>query len=210
MKSTALSSTFFLQIFQQTTCIVLLVGAAIGMVFGILLIFDSKRAFRIGDRLNGWVSTRAALRPLEESRDIGRPLYRMHRLVGGLICIGALYSLVVLGSTYGESAIMKALSGLGQARWFSSWVSESLRMILLAGNIAALLFGLVFVVRPSALRSLETWGNRQISGRKSTKAIETAHLPADRFTRTHPRLVGGLVALGSAYVLIALGYAVLR
>jgi hypothetical protein len=210
MKSQLSSSAFFLQILQQTVGIVLLLGSAVGLIFGIMLIFDSERALRVSDRLSGWVSTRAALRPLEETRSISRPLYRMHRVVGTLMSAGALYSLVVLGSTYGETAILKSLSGLGQARWFSSWMGESLRLILLVGNIGALLFGLVFIVRPSALRSLEAWANTQISGRKSTKRIETMHLQADRFTRAHPRLVGSLVILGSLYVLAVLGYAVLR
>jgi hypothetical protein len=210
MKGPLSSSVFFMQILQQTVGIVLLLGSAVGLIFGIMLIFDSERAFRISDRLSGWVSTRAALRPMEENRNISRPLYRMHRLFGTLICVGALYSLVVLGSTYGETAIMRSLSGLGQARWFSSWLGESLRVILLVGNLGALLFGMVFIVRPSALRNLETWANTQISGRKSTKSIETMHMQPDRFTRAHPHLVGGLVILGSLYVLIALGYATLK
>jgi hypothetical protein len=209
MKLPISSSMFFQQIFLQTICIVLLLGAAVGLIFGIMLVFDSGKAFRIADRLNGWVSTRAALRPLEEHRDASRPLYRMHRLVGILLSAGALFSLVVLGSTYGETAILKSLSGLGQAR-FSSWVSESLRIVLLTGNVGALMFGLVFIVRPSALRSLETWANRQISSRKSTKPIETMYLRPDQFTRAHPRLVGSLVIFGSVYVLVALGYAVLK
>jgi hypothetical protein len=209
MNATLSSSMIFLQIFKQAISIVLLVGAALGLIAGILLIFDSQRAFRIGDRMNSWVSTRTALRPLEEQRSISRPLYRMHRLVGFLICAGALYSLVVLGSTYGEAAILKSLSGLGPMR-FSSWVSESLRLILLTGNVGALIFGLVFVVRPSALRSLETWANKQFSGRKPTKQIERMHLHADQFTRAHPRIVGGLVILGSVYVLMTLGFVVLR
>ena len=193
----------------QTMLISLLIGAAFALLAGLLLIFNSEQAFRISERLNRWVSTRAALRPLEEHHSISRPLYRMHRVVGVLICAGALYSLVVLGSTYGETAIMKSLSGLGPAR-FNSWTAESLRIILLTGNLGALVFGLVFIVRPSALKSLETWADRRISARKSTKPLEEIHLSADRFVRAHPRLAGILVILGSLYVLANLGYALLR
>ena len=149
------------------------------------------------------------LRPLEEQRSIAKPLYRMHRLAGTLICAGALYALVVLGTAKGEAAIVKSLSTLGPAR-FSAWLSESLRYILLAGNFAALLFGLVFIARPSALKRLESWADRSYSGRKSTKPLEEMHHSADRFVRDHPRLVGVLVILGSAYVLANLGYALLR
>ena len=94
-----------------------------------------------------------------------------------MICAGALYSLIVLGMPAGESAIVKSLSSMGPPR-FSAWLAESLRWVLLTGNLGALLFGLVFIVRPSALKSLEAWADRRISARKSTKPLEEAHLTA--------------------------------
>ena len=200
---------FLLEIVNQSVFIFVLVGAAVALIAGILLVFDSQRAFRISDWLNQWMSTRTVLRPLEEHRSIAKPLYRMHRLAGMLICAGALYALFVLGTAKGEAAITKSLSTLGPAR-FAAWLSESLRYILLAGNFVALLFGLVFIVRPSALKRLETWADRNFSGRKSTKPLEQMHRQADQFVRGHPRIVGVLVILGSAYVLANLGYALLR
>ncbi len=202
-------SKFLSQIVQQTIFISLLVGAIVALAAGLLLVFSSERAFRISDLLNRWVSSRAALRPLEEHHSISRPLYRMHRLVGILICVGALYSLLVLGTSQGESAMLKSLAGLGPPR-FSAWISESLLIIVLTGNLGALLFGLVFIVRPSALRGLEAWADRRISGRKATKPLEEIHVHVDRFTRARPRLVGAVVILGSLYVLANLGYALLH
>ena len=209
MRNMVSFSTFVTQIVHQTIFIFLLVGAAFALIAGVMLLLDSGRALRIGDRLNRWVSTRAAIRPLEEHRSISKPLYRMHRLVGVLICAGALYSLLVLGTPHGGAAITNSLAGLGPAR-FSAWISESLRTILLTGNAAALLFGLVFLFRPSALRGLEAWADRRISARKSTKPLEEAHLTVDKFVHAHPRLVGGLVVLGSLYVLINLGFVLVR
>jgi hypothetical protein len=201
-------ASFVSLILQQTIFIFLLLGAVFALAAGLLLTFRSGTAFRLSERMNRWVSTRAAIRPLEEHRSVSRPMYRMHRLFGALICAGALYSLIVLGMPSGESAIVKSLSSIGSVR-FSAWVSESLRYILLAGNLGALLFGLVFMVRPSALKSLETWADRRISARKSTKPLEVSRLTADVFVRAHPRFVGGVVILGSLYVLINLGYALL-
>jgi hypothetical protein len=202
-------SGFVSQIVQQSIFILALLGGVFAFAAGLLLVFRSETAFRISERMNRWVSTRAAIRPLEEHHSIARPLYRMHRLVGALICAGALYSLVVLGMPSGESAIVRSLSGIGSLR-FSAWLSESLRYILLAGNVGALLFGLVFIVRPSALKALEAWADRRISARKSTKPLEVSRLTADVFVRAHPRPVGVLVILGSLYVLVNLGYALLR
>ena len=183
----------------------LLLGSVFALAAGLLLLVNSEKAFRIAERMNRWVSTRAALRPLEEQHSISRPLYRMHRLVGTLICAGALYALIVLGSPYGEMAITKTLSGIGPRR-LASWASESLRIVLLVGNFGALLFGLVFIVRPSALKGLETWADRRISGRRATKPLDEIHLPTDRFVRDHPRLVGAMVSIGSLYVMINLGF----
>lgn len=202
-------SGFISQIVQQSIFILALVGAVFALVAGLLLVFSSEAAFRISERMNRWVSTRAAIRPLEEHHSIARPLYRMHRLVGAMICAGALYSLIVLGMPSGESAIVKTLSGIGPAR-FSAWLSESLRYILLVGNLGALLFGLVFIVRPSALKSLEAWADLRISARKRTKPLEVSRLSADVFVRAHPRFVGAVIILGSLYVLVNLGYAMLR
>jgi hypothetical protein len=196
---------FLSTILQQAIFIFLLLGSILALAAGLLLLLDSARAFRIGERMNRWVSTRAALRPLEEQHSISRPLYRRHRLVGVLLCAGALYALVVLGTPYGEQAMVKTLSGLGPAR-FASWISESLRIVLLAGNFGALLFGLVFVVRPSALKGLEAWADRRISGRKATKPLEEVRLSTDQFVRTHPRVAGWLITLGSLYVMVNLGF----
>lgn len=197
--------TFLSAIVQQTIFVFLLIGSAFALAAGLLLVLNSERAFRIGERMNRWVSTRSALRPLEEQRSISRPLYRMHRLVGTLICAGALYALIVLGTPYGEMAIVKSLSGLGPPR-FASWASESLRIVLLVGNLGALVFGIVFIVRPSALKGLEAWADRRISGRKATKPLEEVRLSTDRFVRAHPTLVGWVVTLGSLYVLVNLAF----
>jgi hypothetical protein len=121
----------------------------------------------------------------------------------------ALYALIVLGAPQGGVAIAKTLSGLGP-RHFVEWLGESLRLFLLIGNAAALVFGVFFILRPSALKRFETWADRSISGRQATKAIEVPRNPADQFVRAHPRVVGALVVLGSLYVLLNLGYALLR
>jgi len=200
---------FLSQIVNQSIFVFLMVGAAFALMVGLMLLLDSKRAFRIGERLDRWVSTRAVTKPLEAHRSISRPLYRMHRLLGSLICAGALYSLIVLGVPSGEAAIAKSLSGIGPAK-FSAWIAESLRYVLLAGNFGALLFGLVFVVRPSALKTLESWADRRISERKAIMPLEKMRMSADQFLRRHPQTVGVLVILGSLYVLLNLGYALLR
>ena len=59
---------------QQTFFIFLALGAVFALAAGLLLVFSSETAFRISERMNRWVSTRAVLRPLEEHHSISRPL----------------------------------------------------------------------------------------------------------------------------------------
>jgi hypothetical protein len=200
---------FLSQIVNQSIFIFLMVGATFALIAGLLLLFDNRRAFSIGEWLDRWVSTRQVIRPLEKQHSIARPMYRMHRLVGALICAGALYALIVLGTAQGAAAMTKSMSGLG-SRYFVEWLSGSLRLFLLIGNAGALVFGLFFILRPSALKRLEAWADRSISGRQATKPLEVSHGSADQFVRAHPRMVGALVILGSLYVLLNLGYALLR
>ena len=197
---------FLSAIVQQTIFVFLLMGSVCALVAGLALIFRSELAFRAGERMNRWVSTRSAMRSLEEHHSIARPLYRMHRLVGILICVGALYSLVVLATPYGELALTRTLSSMGPRR-LASFASETLRIILLVGNLCALIFGLVFTVRPSALKGLEAWADRRISGRRVSKPLEQVRLSTDEFVRAHPRAVGVLVTAGSLYVMVNLGFA---
>ena len=43
---------FLSQIVNQSIFVFLMVGAAFALLAGLLLLFDSKRAFRIGERLD--------------------------------------------------------------------------------------------------------------------------------------------------------------
>lgn len=201
---------FLSQIVNQAVFVFLVVGAAFALIAGLLLLLNSNLAFRIGEKLDRWVSTRAALRPLEKHHSIARPMYRMHRLTGALICAGSLYALAILGTPEGAAAMGKSLAGLSASKYLSSWISDSLRIALLLGNAVAFLFGLVFMARPSLLKGLEAWADRSISGRQATKPLEQLHKPTDKFARAHPRIVGAFVTLGSIYVLVNLGYALLR
>ena len=60
--------SFLASVFQTSLTIFLLLGACIALAAGLILVFDQERAFRISAWLNRWVSTRAALRPLEIGR----------------------------------------------------------------------------------------------------------------------------------------------
>jgi hypothetical protein len=184
--------------------VLLLGGAVLGLVVGVLLLLNSARVLRWNDLLNRWYSTRKAVRSLERPIDIKRPLYRWHRVLGIVIFAASLYTLDMLVFGFQTSALVRALRGAGNPALLTLIV-EGTKIFLIAGNIVALLAAAVLIFRPSLLKGLEVWADRHYSGRASTRALDVMRYQPDDFVRGRPRLVGGLLVLGSAYVLVTLG-----
>lgn len=184
--------------------LLLLGGAALGVVIGVLLLIDSERVMRWNYVLNKWYSTRQAMRALDRPIDVKRPFYRWHRVLGVLVFAASLYTLDVLVFGFHTSALVRALRGTGSPALLAL-ILDSVRLFLIAGNVAALVAAAVLVFRPSLLKGLEVWGDRQYSGRVATKPLDIMRYQPDDFVRSRPKLVGGLLVLGSLYVLITLG-----
>ena len=184
--------------------VLLLSGAALGLIIGALLLIDSERVMRWNYMLNRWYSTRQAMRALERPIDLKRPFYRWHRVLGVLVFAASLFTLDVLVFGFQTSALVRALRGMADPAVLSLAL-DSVRWFLIAGNVAALVAAAVLVFRPSLLKGLEVWGDRHYSGRTSTKALDIMRYQPDDFVRARPRLVGGLLVLGSIYVLLTMG-----
>lgn len=184
--------------------LLLLGGAALGLVLGVLLLANSERVMSWNRSLNRWYSTRRAAHALDRPIDIKRPLYRGHRVIGAVVFAASLYTLDFLVFGFQTSALVRVLRGAGNPA-ILSLVVEGAKIFLIAGNVAALLASAVLIFRPSLLKGLEVWADRYYSARASTRTLDVMRYQPDDFARSRPRLVGGLLVLGSAYVLITLG-----
>jgi hypothetical protein len=184
--------------------VLLLGGGVLGVVIGILLLVDSERVMRWNYVLNKWYSTRQAMRALDRPIDLKRPFYRWHRVLGAVVFAASLYTLDVLVFGFHTSALVRALRGTADPALLAL-ILDTVRLFLSAGNIAALVAAAVLVFRPSLLKGVEAWGDRQYSGRVATKPLDIMRYQPDDFTRRRPKLVGGLLVLGSLYVVVTLG-----
>jgi len=184
--------------------VLLLGGALLGLVIGVMLLVNSERVLRWNAALNRWYSTRQAFRKLDEPIDVKRFVYRWHRVVGVLVFAGAVFTLDVLAFSYQTGALVRAFRGLGNPALLNV-LFEALRIVLIVGNIAGLLVAVVLCFRPSLLKGVEAVGDRQYSGRESLKTLEAMHYQPDEFARARPKVVGVLFTLASLYTLFALG-----
>jgi len=83
--------------------------------------------------------------------------------------------------------------------------AESVRWFLVAGNVLAILVGMILVLRPSLLKGVEGWTDRQYSPRLSSPNLDEPRYQPDEFVRAHLRLAGIMAAGGSLFALLSLG-----
>jgi hypothetical protein len=197
---------FLTGVLGQTLLVVLIAGAALGLVIGILLLIDSERVLRWNAYMNRWISTRDAFSVLDQPRDVKRLVYRWHRAVGLLVIAGALYSLDTLTFGFGTEPLVRAFRDLASPTTLRLTV-DSLRLLLIVGNVAAILAGVFLCFRPSLLKGVEGWADRQYGTPLANPNLDAPRYQPDEFVRAHPRLSGVLTTGGSLFVLISLGAA---
>jgi hypothetical protein len=188
--------------------VLVVAGAVLSLVVGVMLIFDSARVMRWNYTLNRWYSTRQMLRPMAMPIDAKRAIYRWHRVLGALIFAGALYTLDVLAFNYSSGPLAGAFRDIGSPAVMRT-AFDVLRIILIIGNVAALAAAAVLCFRPSLLKGLEAWGDQRLSSRTSIKPLEVMRYGPDDFVRGRPRTIGLLLTIGSFYILLALGFRLL-
>lgn len=180
-----------------------ILGAALGVVIGVLLLVDASRVLRWNERLSRWVSTRAASDALDRPRDIKPAIYGAHRVFGLLVVAGSLYTLDALNFDYDSQGLARAFRDLGNLGLLGI-AFEAARVFLFVGNLAALGAGIVLCFRPSVLKGLETWADRSFRSPAARLDTDAMRYEPDQWVGAHPRLAGSLVLLGSAYVLFQL------
>jgi hypothetical protein len=184
----------------------ILLGAALGLVIGVMLLVDSARVMQWNERLNRWISTEGAARVLDQSRDVKRFVYRQHRVVGLLVIAGALFALDVLTFGLHTTPLLRLLRNVGNPTALAVTV-DAVRAFLISGNIVAVIAGVVLCFRPSLLKGVEAWADRQYSTPLPNRALDEPNYRPDAFVRDHPKLVGVLVTAGSVFILASLGVA---
>ena len=188
----------------QALYILLLLGVALGLLVGILLLIDSQRVLRWNAYLNRWISTGESLRVLDQPHDLNRIVYRGHRILGLVVLAAALYALDVLVfniQTRPLAHIFRDLANPATLQLFA----DGARWFLVAGNVLAILVGMILVFRPSLLKGVEGWTDRQYSPRLSSPNLDEPRYQPDEFVRAHLRLAGIVAAGGSLFALLSLG-----
>lgn len=163
------------------------------------MLFAPAWLVRISERVNHWIDTSIWFKKLDEQKNFERLFYRHHIVMGILIVTGSLYSLRFLWRLYDAEQLL-FLPVLD-----NTFLQEILQIvityILLSGNAAAFLVGLVVLIRPSLLKNIETWSNHWLETDRLFGKLDQRVDLDNRIIPEHPRLFGLLVVIGSLFIM---------
>jgi hypothetical protein len=166
---------------------ILVVSGTTGMIAGAGLLLMPERAFGEQSRWRQWLLEHDLATQLNLYQKIEKPLYRHHRLVGAALTVGALALLTLMAKLQSylfATSVWNQIQGVRLAMLFA-W----------ALAILALIIGIFFLVRPSALKGVETLSNRWIGPPPSTFQQAEPAKGINRLILRFPRRTGILLLL---------------
>ena len=187
----------------EAALLVLIIGLAIALVFGLLALLSPARAVGLAQVLGRRHSLRQSARPLERPIYTERAFYHHHRPFGAVIVVAAVLILLYLGLRF-DAGVMVRVLAQGDERILAEILVETFQLLMWIGAGFSLLVGLFVFFRPSALKDIEARANEWISTRQATRGLAIESEAADRLFEAHPRLVGAVVTVISLVALVGL------
>ena len=174
-----------------TAVLFLFVTSLLGIAVGLGLMLSSPTMLGFFRRMNHWVSTRQALKPLEAPIRLPAINVGARGLAIILIALGA-YAALVLARVEAPHS----LAGLAL---------EVLRWLLVVGSVGAIIAGLLLLFVPRIWRRVEARANRWYSTRHLELAADRVYAPLDRIAEAFPRTAGAVIAVLSVVAAVASG-----
>lgn len=190
--------------------VVLIIGNVLALVVGLSLLVVPRKVIKLFS-LNSVhpMSFRRATKSLEKPVDSEKVMLRYPRVLGGTLLAGGLFVLVKWGMFVaslnvkdGGQTLMRFYvdSRLPAPVWESLWLS--ILVLILIGALAAIVIGLLALIKVQTLKKLSSFSNRWVSTRQAAKPVSRPYYGIDRFVATHPQALGGIIAVFSVYTLI--------
>lgn len=183
----------------RALAIFLLIGAVLGILLGLLLIFKPQLIEAVNRLANRWISTRGISRLMDSSISIERWFYRHHRAAGIFIMLGAAYIFIDFAFWVDKAATLHRYAGVLPIKMLQA-ILDSMALFALIASCAAFIAGLLICLRPSLLKGLEQSSNQWVSVRRATKVFDVPRDQVDVFVVKHAQHVGWMLFLGSSYL----------
>ena len=189
----------------QSTVVFFIVAGIALLAIGISLMVNSAGTLRFFGRMNQWVSMRSASRPLEIPHDTRQAVQKYRYWFAAVFVIGGLYAVYGLLTQFDIRGVIKVF-GLEFLRPdFATWVVDGARWVLVAGNLAGIVVGLLLAFSPDTVVKLEARGSHWYSERQMTKGANSLNLGLDTWVAAHARVAGGGIVVFALALIGAFG-----
>ena len=168
------------------------IGGLAALLIGIGLVIKSPTVFRLFDIMNYSVSTRSATKPLEIPRDSSRFFLKHRVLLGLAFVVGALYADYGLLTGAGNAAIV-TLFNTKLPPGYVFWIVESLRYFLMVSCTVSIIVGILMIISPDALKTVENTGGRWVSTHNIVADADKMNLAFDKWVAAYPRTAGLII-----------------
>jgi hypothetical protein len=185
------------QVLLPAWLIFVLVWSIAGLAIGLGLLLARGAALRYASGVNRWVSTRQSLRWLELPVDMNRPLWAWRRIFAFAIVAGAAFSLAFLAGLETDRLVQMLTKEPARSSLVTTWAVDSLKWILIVGNLFSLATGIVLALFPRAMRGLEKTFDHWHSTRDFADGLDRQLYPLDRAVAAWPRTAGLLITAAS-------------
>ena len=183
-------------ILLQTFLIFLVVGCVLSLLVGLLMLFKPDVTLRLNQYFNRWFATDKLTSVLISRHNIDGVLHRHFRFVGALLLGGSVYCLLYALLFAIKTKDLTSLFFQSWSQPVTVWLTAALIVILVAGNMFAVVVGAGLLFRPNLIANLEAWANKSYGSEKLQKALVAMRVHRRPLER-HIRLVGVLVVAGS-------------
>lgn len=190
----------------QSIAIFFLIGGFVLLGVGIGLIVNSAASLQLFGRMNQWVSLRRVTRPMEIPRDTRQAVLKYRHWLAAIFIAGGAFATYGLILQYDAAAAI-SLFQLGWLRPdFAGWVVDSARLLLIIGNLLAIVAGAMLIFFPNVLESIEAAGSTWFSERKASHGADTMRrLKLDDWVSTYPRPAGATIIFFALILIGAFG-----
>jgi len=183
------SHAFRLWLAQAIVAFFLVAGVALFAV-GISLVVNSVGALRFFGGMNRWVSMRRATKSLEVPRDTRQAVQKYRHWLAAIFVLGGAFAIFGLLTQFDAAAVIFVFNLDFLKPVFSIWLIDSVRWMLVAGNLLAMVTGILLAFFPDVVVNMEARGSHWYSERKITKGADQLNLKLDAWVSAHPRIAG--------------------
>ena len=173
------------------------------LIVGVLLIVKPSTIVRLNKKTQKGFSFRRVVKFLDMPHEIDALFYRYHRVIGTIVTLVSAYVLYYFTLVYDAVLIKEYFSGSSYGGVVDLLIN-ALRVFMLFSSAFILLIGIAIFIRPSLLKSVESWANRWISTRQVSEPLSENNDRLNQLAYKYPRLIGFIFVILSLYATILL------